>query len=81
MDAFAQVKNQKEIGDYPRAKKYANVALGLTIVSMVYVLGVMAIGIGMGGWTRNKGSCFRLGFRPSTNEYCKFVWLSCAGNY
>ena len=68
---FAQVKNQKEKGDYPGAKKYANVALGLTIVNMVYVLGGIAVFVGMTGWTYSQGHCFRLGIRPSTGEYCK----------
>ena len=70
---FAQVKNQKEKGDYPGAKKYANIALSLTITNIVYVMGGIAVGVGMGGWTYNKGGCFRIGIRSSTGEYCKLL--------
>ena len=74
VNGFAQVKKQKENGDYPRAKKYANIALGLTIVSMVYVLVGFTILTGMTGWALSKGGCSRIGFRPSTSEYCKYCW-------
>ena len=48
-------------------------ALGLTITNIVYVMGGIAVGVGMGGWTYNKGGCFRLGIRASTGEYCKLL--------
>ena len=47
---FTQSKEHKYRGDYPAAKKYANVALGLIIATIIYVLGgaVFAIGMSLG---------------------------------
>ena len=47
---FTQSKEHKYRGDYPAAKKYANVALGLIITTIIYVLGgaVFAIGMSLG---------------------------------
>ena len=44
---FTQSKNHKYRGDYPGAKKYANVALSLIIVNIIYVLGAAIFSIGM----------------------------------
>lgn len=45
-----QSKDHKYRGDYPGAKKYANMALSLMIVNIIYVLGgaVFAIGMSLG---------------------------------
>lgn len=47
---FTQSKEHKYRGDYPAAKKYANVALGLIITTIIYVLGgaIFAIGMSLG---------------------------------
>lgn len=44
---FTQSKDHKHRGDYSAAKKYANVALSLMIVNIIYVLGGAVFGIGM----------------------------------
>ena len=44
---FTQSKDHNERGDYSAAKEYANIALCLTIVNILYVLGLGVISIGL----------------------------------
>ena len=51
---FTQSKDRKDNTDYPAAKQYANVSLGLIITNIAYVLcsAVLAVGLSLGIYYR-----------------------------
>jgi len=64
-----QSKNYKDTANYPAAKQNANIALGLTITTIVYTLGLAAFFIGLSEGLYFRGQCSFLRFSRSNNEY------------
>lgn len=64
------------IGNYPKAKDYANQALALTIGNIVLTLGLYLLIVGLiaiySDGLENSASCSYVQYNPMNRRWCKY---------